>query len=254
MKSKPFFIISILIFLVIYSVYVFYVNFNVNDYSDIIVATTFFFTLFAGYFITRQNDRYTSIAEEISNTDGDFSLLYRIAGVVPWAQDKIREALRYHYEKILETNNWAYHLLNPSTTITKVFDAYREVNDKNDDDADKLSHFSDASGGAFDDVQQSRKKMIMLYHEKLLPMHWALIYILAILMVVSFNFIPNHTFIINVMKIVFGLAVLFVILLLKQLDNLSIFGKDFNKETANDMLRIIDEKDIKEIKNSGRGN
>ena len=50
------------------------------------------------------------------------------------------------------------------------------------------------------------------------------------------------------MKIVFGLAVLFVILLLKQLDNLSIFGKDFNKETANDMLRIIDEKDVEETR------
>ena len=213
------------------------------------MAVTFFFTLFSGFFITRQNDRFTSIAEEISNTDGDFSLLYRIAGVVPWAQDKIRDALRDHYKKILESNNWAYHLLNPSTTITKVFNAYREVNDKNDDDADKLSHFSDASGGAFDDVQQSRKKMIMLYQQKLLPLQWAIIYILGLLMVVSFNFIPNHTIIVDIMKIFFGVAVLFVILLLKQLDDLSIFGKDFNKQTANDMLRIIDEKDLKEIKN-----
>ena len=235
--------------MVAYSLYVFYFNMNIEDYSDIIVAVTFFFTLFAGFFITRQNDRFTSIAEEISNTDGDFSLLYRIAGVVPWAQDQIRDALRWHYQKILETNNWAYHLLNPSTTITKVFDAYRDVNDKNDDDADKLSHFSDASGGAFDDVQQSRKKMIMLYQQKLLPLQWAIIYILGLLMVVSFNFIPNHTIIVDIMKIFFGVAVLFVILLLKQLDDLTIFGKDFNKKTANDMLRIIDEKDSKEISN-----
>ena len=66
-------------------------------------------------------------------------------------------------------------------------------------------------------------------------------------MVVSFNFIPNHTLIVNILKIFFGVAVLFVILLLKQLDDLSIFGKDFNKETANDMLRIIDEKDAEEL-------
>jgi hypothetical protein len=173
-------------------------------------------------------------------------LLYRIAGVVPWAQDQIREALRDHYKKILESNNWAYHLLNPSTTITKVFNAYRDVNDKNDDDADKLSHFSDASGGAFDDVQQSRKKMIMLYQQRLLPLQWAIIYILGLLMVVSFNFIPNHTVIVDIMKIFFGVAVLFVILLLKQLDDLTIFGKDFNRRTANDMLRIIEEKDLEE--------
>lgn len=246
MKINSFLVTSLIIFLVLYSLYVFYFNLNIEDYSDIIVAVTFFFTLFSGFFITRQNDRYTSIAEEISNTDGDFSLLYRIAGVVPWAQDKIRVALKSHYKKILETNNWAYHILNPSTTITKVFDAYREVNDKNDDDAEKLSHFSDASGGAFDDVQQSRKKMIMLYDQRLLPLQWAIVYILGGLMVVSFNFIPNHTLIVDILKIIFGVAVLFVIILLKQLDDLSIFGKDFNKRTANDMLRIIEEKDLKE--------
>ena len=248
MKVNKFLVISLIIFLIAYSLYVFYFNLEIESYSDIIVAVTFFFTLFAGFFITRQNDRFTSIAEEISNTDGDFSLLYRIAGVVPWAQDQIRDALRDHYKKILESNNWAYHLLNPSTTITKVFNAYRDVNDKNDDDADKLSHFSDASGGAFDDVQQSRKKMIMLYQQKLLPLQWAIIYILGLLMVISFNFIPNHTILVDLMKIFFGVAVLFVILLLKQLDDLSIFGKDFNKQTANDMLRIIEEKDLEEIK------
>ena len=248
MKANSFLVISLILFLIVYSIYVFFFNLNIESYSDIIVAVTFFFTLFSGFFITRQNDRFTSIAEEISNSDGDFSLLYRISGVVPWAQDKIREALRIHYQKILETNNWAYHLLNPSTTITKVFDAYREVNDKNDIDAEKLSHFSDASGGAFDDVQQSRKKMIMLYGQKLLPLQWALVDVLALLMVVSFNFIPNHMLIVNLLKVFFGVAVLFVMLLLKQLDDLSIFGKDFNKKTADDMLRIIDEKDIKEIK------
>ncbi len=247
MKVNSFLVISLIIFLIVYSLYVFYFNLNIDNYSDIVVAVTFFFTLFSGFFITRQNDRYTSIAEEISNTDGDFSLLYRIAGVVPWAQDKIRDALRHHYTKILETNNWAYHILNPSTTIKKIFDAYSQVNDKNDDDAEKLSHFSDASGQAFADVQVSRKKMIMLYQQKLLPLQWALIYILGILMVVSFNFIPNHSIIVDLLKIFFGVAVLFVILLLKQLDDLSIFGKDFNKQTANDMLRIIDEKDLEEI-------
>ena len=234
MKINSFLVISLILFMMVYSLYVFYFNLDIQDYSDIIVAVTFFFTLFAGFFITRQNDRYTSIAEEISNTDGDFSLLYRIAGVVPWAQDNVREALKWHYKKILESNNWAYHLLNPSNTITQVFNAYRDVNDKNDEDADKLSHFSDASGGAFD-------------QQKLLPLQWSIIYILGLLMVISFNFIPNHTLLVDVMKIFFGVAVLFVILLLKQLDDLTIFGKDFNKQTANDMLRIIEEKDLEEI-------
>lgn len=245
MRNKYFFIISLLIFLAGYSIYVFLLNFNVDNYSDIIVATTFFFTLFSGFFITRQNDRYSKIADEISNTDGLFSLLYRVAGAVPSVQEKVREALRDHYQKILDSDNWAYHILNPSTTITQIFNAY---NSATGEDAEKLGQFGDAFGGAFASVQVSRKRMVMLYDEKLLPLQWALVFILGALMVVSFNFIPNHTFIINILKIIFGVAVLFVILLLKQLDELSIFGKDFNKRTANDIIRIIDEKDMAELK------
>lgn len=245
MKSASFFAISLLIFLAVYSLYVFIFHFSIDNYSDIIVAVTFFFTLFSGFFITRQNDRYTAIAEEISNTDGSFSLLYRISGAVPKVQKKVREALRDHYKKILESNNWAYHILNPSTTITQIFEAYSDVNNE---EREKISQFGDAYGAAFADLQTGRKKMIMLYEEKLLPLQWALVYILGALMVVSFNFIPNHTLLIDVLKIIFGLAVLFVVLLLKQLDDLSLFGKDFNKRTANDILRIIEEKDAAETK------
>ena len=246
MKYNYFLIVLLVIFIILYSVYVFCFNFNINDYSDIIVATTFFFTLFSGYFITRQNDRYTSIAEEISNTDGTFSLLYRISGSVASVQKKVREALRIHYQKMLDSNNWAYHITNPSTTITDIFDAYNGAKGK---DAEKIGQFGDAFGGGFLQIQISRKKMIMLYRQKLLAMQWALIYILAALMVVSFNFIPSHIIIVNILKIIFGAAVMFVILLLKQLDDLSIFGEDFNKETAMDMLRIINEKDKAEVKN-----
>ena len=243
MRNKSFFIIVLLIFLVIYSAYVFYLNFNIDNYSDIVVATTFFFTLFSGFFITRQNDRYSAIADEISNTDGLFSLLYRVAGAVPSVQDKVREALRDHYQKILDSGDWAYHILHPSTTITRIFNAYNEATG---DDAERLGQFGDAFGGAFASIQVSRKRMVMLYEEKLLPLHWAIIYILGILMIASFNFIPAHSLVVNLLKIVFGVAVLFVVLLLQQLNNLSVFGKDFNKRTANDILRIIDEKDMKE--------
>lgn len=244
MKSRAYLAVYILVFLIGYSAYVFLVDFNIDKYSDIIVATTFFFTLFSGFFITRQNDRYTAIADEIANTDGLFSLLYRVAGAVPSVQDKVRGALKDHYQKILDSNNWAYHILNPSMTITSIFNAYNEVED---DNAEKLGQFGDAFGGAFLSLQVSRKRMVMLYDQRLLVLHWGIIFILGALMVVSFNFIPEHTLFLNILKIVFGVAALLVVLLLKQLDDLSIFGKNFSKRTANDILRIIEEKDTTEL-------
>lgn len=244
MKNKYFFALSLTVFVVIYSLYIFLYRINTENYSDIIVATTFFFTLFSGFFITRQNDRYSSIADEIANTDGLLSLLYRVAGSAPDVQNKVRETLRGHYQKILTSDNWAYHILNPSTTITQIFEAY---NSATGEDAEKLGRFGDGFGGAFASLQVSRKRMAMLYDQKLLPLQWTLVITLSALVVISFNFIPNHTLFIDILKIIFGIAVLFVLLLLKQLNDLSIFGKDFNKRTANDNLRIIDEKDAIEI-------
>ncbi len=234
----------IIIFLIAYSLYVTQVQLHVDNYSDVVVAVTFFFTLFSGFFITRQNDRYTAVADEISNNDGLFSLLYRVSGVVPRVQDKVREALRDHYQKIMDSNNWAYHVLNPSNTITRIFKAYSEVNDE---EREKLSQFGDAYGSAFADIQVSRKKSLMLFHQNLLPLQWSIIIILAIMMIVAFNFIPTYSLLIDALKIFFGLSVLLVVLLLKQLDNLTLFGKDFNKKTANDIFRILDEKDMSEL-------
>lgn len=245
MKGKSFLVIVVVLFLIFYSGYVFLFQFNIENYSDIIVATTFFFTLFSGFFITRQNDRYTAIADEIANTDGLFSLFYRVAGAVPSVQDKVRDALRGHYQKILDSGDWAYHILHPSNTITKIFNAY---NGASGDDADKLGQFGDGFGGAFASIQVSRKRMIMLYEERLLPLHWALTILLGFLVILSFNFIPNHTLTVDILKVVFGVAVLFVILLLRQLNNLSLFGPDFSRRTANDILRIINEKDAAELK------
>ena len=241
MKKYFFFII---IFLIAYSLYVTQFQLKVDNYSDIVVAVTFFFTLFSGFFITRQNDRYTAVIDEISNNDGLFSLLYRVSGVVPRVQDKVREALRDHYQKIMDSNNWAYHVLNPSNTITRIFKAYSEVNNE---EREKLSQFGDAYGGAFADIQVSRKKILMLFHQNLLPLQWSIIIILAIMMIVAFNFIPTYSLLIDALKIFFGLSVLLVVLLLKQLDNLTLFGKDFNKKTANDIFRILDEKDMAEL-------
>lgn len=241
MKKYFFFII---IFLIAYSLYVTQFQLKVDNYSDIVVAVTFFFTLFSGFFITRQNDRYTAVIDEISNNDGLFSLLYRVSGVVPRVQGKVREALRDHYQKIMDSNNWAYHVLNPSNTITRIFKAYSEVNNE---EREKLSQFGDAYGGAFADIQVSRKKILMLFHQNLLPLQWSIIIILAIMMIVAFNFIPTYSLLIDALKIFFGLSVLLVVLLLKQLDNLTLFGKDFNKKTANDIFRILDEKDMAEL-------
>src|SRR5271169_2274457 len=118
MKFKKY-LLYIVIFIILYSFYVVKVKTSFSDYSDIIVGTTFFFTLFIGYFITRQNDRYSQISDQLTTNDGYFSYLYRVTGMVPRIQGEIRETVKNHYEKIIQSGNLAYHVQHPSDSITR---------------------------------------------------------------------------------------------------------------------------------------
>jgi len=232
-------------FIVLYSLFVFKVNVVVPEYSDIVVATTFFFTIFSGFFITRQNDRYSTIEEEVSTSDGLFSFLYRISGLLPRIQKEVREIIREHYTKILKTGNWAYHVLNPSTTITKLTNTFASVSAEEIEKPGTEPAY-EGIWGAISELQMVRKKIIALYNTRLLFSQWLLVSILGGLVVVSFDFIPSSSLLIDALKIMFGTSVFIVLVLLKQLDSLTMFGSDFGKKSAQDIFRIIDEKDIQE--------
>lgn len=240
-------IVFIFVFLTLYSIFVLNVNFSVASYSDIILATTFFFTLFTGFFITRQNDRYKDIIEVIAERDGLYSFLYRVYGFIPRVQGNIREIIRSHYAKILKSNDWAYNEFHPSDTITKIT---KEMGSLTDDELKVIEgkSYYDGIWDAILELQQNRKKIIAAYGEKLVGFQWAIIIVLALLLIVSFNLFPTTSLFLQFLKVLFGTAVFISVILLKQLDDLTLFGEHAGEHSAEDILRIIDEKDIAELK------
>lgn len=239
-------IIFTFIFLILYSLFVIRVNLGVSNYSDIIVATTFFFTLFTGFFITRQNDRYSKIIDIISERDGLYSFLYRVYGFVPRVQNNIREIIRGHYTKILNSDDWAYNEFHPSDTITRITKEMGGLTPREVELIEGKSYY-DGIWGAILELQQNRKKIISAYGEKLAGFQWAIVYILAVLLIISFDFVPSTSLLIQVLKILFGTAVFISVLLLKQLDNLTLFGEHAGERSAKDIFRIIEEKDAAEL-------
>jgi len=238
-------------FVALYTLFVLFVDYTFEHYTEVLGATVFFFALFAGFFISRQNDRYSKVSEIIAESDGLFSYLYRVSGLMPNIQPKVREIIRAHYQKISDSGDWAYHVLNPSTTITDLTDAFAQMNDKENQEVAESPAGSSASEIIWDvllELQLKRKKMLSLYSEKLLLFQWAIIYVLGLILVVTFNFIPTPDgFIVEILKVLFASAVFLVIILLKQLNDLSLFGKKFSQRTARDVFRILDEKDKDEI-------
>ncbi len=245
---RRFHIFLILGFIVLYSAFIFFVGILIKPEitSELIVASVFFFALFSGFFIARQNDRYTKIVDIIAERDGLFSYLYRVFGMVPRIQNEMREIIRKHYDKILHSNNWAYNEFNPSTTISRITRLMSSLTAGEKAQIAGVSPF-DGVWQRVCELQQNRKKIIAAYNERLLLFQWILVYIFAGLVVLSFSFLQTDLFLVDGLKIIFGTAVFLVIILIKQLDDLSIFGKDFSKHIARDVIRILDEADIKEL-------
>lgn len=245
---RTFHILLIVGFVALYSTFVFFTNVRIelDIASELTVASVFFFALFSGFFITRQNDRYTRIVGIIAERDGLFSYLYRVFGMVPRIQSEMREIIKAHYAKILESNNWAYNEFNPSTTITRLAKSMASLKNEEREQIDGHSPF-DGIWDVILQLQQNRKKIIAAYQERMLIFQWILIYIFAGLAIISFSFLPTSLFLVGWLKVVFGTAVFLVIILIKQLNDLSIFGKNFSKRVAEDVMRILDEADAKEL-------
>mgnify|MGYP000116381920 CR=1 FL=1 len=229
-----------------YSLFVFLVDVRVAEgiASEIIIASVFFFAFFAGFFIARQNERYTRIIEQVAAREGAFSSIYRISGLVPVIQDEVREIIRVHYRKILDANDWAYHEFHPSTTIKQLTEAFGKLS-KEDGERIAVSTSYEVIWGAVLDLQKIRKEVIALYHERLLPSQWFLLIILAGILLISFDFLKSDVFLVDALKIVFGFSVFMVLILIKQLNELALFGRHFSKNLAHDVLRILDEEDAK---------
>ncbi|MEE8131471.1 MAG: hypothetical protein V3T98_00200 [Candidatus Paceibacterota bacterium] len=245
---RTFHILLIIGFIALYSFFIFFIDIDIelDVASELIVASVFFFALFSGFFIARQNDRYTRIIDMIAERDGLFSYLYRVFGLIPRMQSEMRKIIKAHYTKILESNNWAHNEFNPSTTITRLTQTMGSITKEETDKIDGHSPY-DGIWDAILQLQQLRKKIIAAYQERLLIFQWVLIYVFAGLVILSFHFLQTEYFLVDVLKIIFGTAVFLVVILIKQLNDLSIFGKDFSRSIARDVIRILDEVDVKEL-------
>jgi len=242
----------VLVFIILYSFYVFFVDVTIEAYAELIAATVFFFALFSGFFIARQNERFNDIDETISKENALFCYFYRTSGLIPEIQDKVRDVVMKHYHQIKKSGNWAYHTENPSTTITDLTNAFAELNEeKYRQEAEKpaTASASEIIWEALKELQLTRKRAVVLKKQKMLPFQWWLIYLLGFLLIVAFNFIPNPEgeLYINGLKVLFGTTAFMVIILLKQLNDLTLFGRKYTEKGAEDVFWVIEEKDKEKL-------
>lgn len=238
---------SIIILVILFAITL-YASFMYNlrgEFDKIFVSlATFLFTIFTGFFISNQTNRYGKIRDTLSQYDGKMSGIYRAAmSYGEEGQRKIGEIISAYYKKIVDSKAWDYHFNNKSTTIT---DLHKElsaiVNAK-----EKLSEVEKQSiariTSALMDMQVLRKQLVVLREERIPTFQWFLIMLFGATLIVTVLFIPSQGFFIgSMLKSSLMVSVLSVILILKNFDNLEFFEGRVGAHSAEDVISIIEGK------------
>lgn len=219
------------------------INIGVDSASTFLTVSTFIFAILAGFFISRQNNRYGNIRSTISEFDGNISALYRSFETLSVkAQEKAGEIIKVHYNKILKTGEWDYHFTHKSTTITDLGNLLVETG--GDENYPSIKNETSSNMiASLDNLQTARKRMVSLQIERMPNGEWILVIFLALLLLVSLLLIPSHSLIIDsLMKGIFGALIIQVVILLYELDTLKLFEPTLGESSAKDILDIIEGK------------
>jgi hypothetical protein len=212
----------------------------IDNYEILLTISTFLFSIFTGFFIARQGNRYSAIRDRITEFDGNMSSIYRQSshlGNKP--QEEMKKIIKNHYRQILKHKAWDYNFTHKSTTITSVHKLLEcSVAGKNLPSLTSIALERILS--ALRSLQQIRKNMIALHHERIPKFQWILLYFLAGVLFLTLSIIPSQGLIYNsILKAAFGSVVVFVFILLRRFDRLEFFEKTIGEESAQDILDIF---------------
>lgn len=232
----------VITFLVLVMVFLFayYIDLPFSINTAYLTVATFLFAIFASFFTTRQSTRHDSLRESIAQFDGNLSSIYRASGNLdPQLQKEIGVVLTAHYEDLLRSRDWQFHILNPSTTITRIHELLNEYIGNKD-----FKEFGRTSlmqiQWSLRDLQRVRKDKISLVREQVPTLQWFLLILLAFILVTTIMSIQSYTMLVtSFLKASFIVAVLLVLALIQDLNHLTLFEKLIGEESARDLLKTI---------------
>ena len=205
-----------------------------------LTISTFLFTIFTGFFISRQGARYSKLRETVAALDGKFTNIYRVSGHIGAVlQTDLGKVITEHYQRVVETGLWDYHFTHKSSTITSMHNLLdRDASDE------KLSNIKNQSLGAIikslGDAQDLRKQMVALREERIPHFQWVLIYFFMVILLATVASLGSYgQFFPAILKAAFAVSVVSVIIILHKLDSLRLFEGTIGEHSAQDVLGII---------------
>jgi len=205
----------------------------------LLTISSFLFATFTGFFMSRQSDRYSAIRGHIADFDGGLTAIYRDFGHLSGdLQASAAAVIRRHYEAIVKHRAWDWHFVNKSNTLTSLHGVLDETVPL-DTGATVRSKAVENVLETLNRLQAVRKNMVTLHVERVPLFQWALIYILAVILLTSISGIPSSIFG-SILKGAFGTSAILVLMLLHDFDGLKFFEGAIGTSSAQDVLGILE--------------
>jgi hypothetical protein len=235
--------IFVLLFLLLFLVYYFIPLFQKETSTVLLTIATFLFSIFAGFFISRQNTRHTEIRDELSRFDGGVTSLYRnFSFLGSEAEEKAKKIILDHYNSFLndpELNtlmfNKKVHFLHPLYQLLQSATEHLTFSGLHTEAVRRI-------GAALYNLQILRKRIIVLYEEKIPLSQWVLLYVLAIILLGTLSVVIDSHLVLfaAILKAAFASSILFIIILLHRLTVLSFYERVVGSRSARDVVDVIE--------------
>lgn len=231
---------TLVLFVLLTGIYYYFTFGTIATNELVLTISSFLFAIFTGFFMARQGSRYSEIRNQIAEFDGLMNALYRQFGHIGAKQQaSLKKIITAHYQKILKSGAWDYQFLHKSSTITDIHALVE--NEKKTLRFNAVKHLAlQNSMSHLDTLQVIRKRMINLHLERIPASQWALILMLAVILLLSVSAIPSpQNLISSSLKGAFGTSVVIVLVLLYEFDTLKFFEGTIGEKSAKDVLDIL---------------
>lgn len=231
-----------LLFVLFYVFYNLQIKLGFEKPEVFVTIASFLFAIFTGFFMSRQNQRHVNIRQEIANSDGEFTNVYRTMGhISKKAQKEAGKIIKKHFSQMLKSNDWAYHVKRKTSSLTDL----HQILAKHVAIKKLPSRKHIAVQYIMDSLRQlqiSRKRIIAFHKERISKMQWSLIIILTVILLGSLSFLHNVSWIVPVYKAFYAVIIITVILYIYRLNNLTLFQDAFGRMSSQDVIDIIEGK------------
>ena len=237
-KKLTFSLLALFVILFLFNGFVDFAHYQLDKVY--ITVSTFLFSIFNGFFISRQSSRYTEIRNNLSRFDADMTIIYRESShLSPEEHAHFGEIIAGYYHSIIKSKDWAYYFSHKSNLISSL---HAFVGTCGDINMEKMrGECLRKTMGALDDIQIIRKILVSLKEETIPRFQQFFIYILAAILLLAIMTLPSQGVVLaSVLKSIYMITVISVVILLRKFDNLTLFEGTIGEHSAKDVLGIIE--------------